>query len=328
MKNVHAYTAKGRVYRYFRHGTTKVRLYGEPDSPEFLRQYNDLLANTEVIRLPSSPGTIAALITAFKCSPEFTRLKPKSRHSYAVNLDRLSFYGGLKVADLKRMHILGARDLIAHRPRSADVFIQVVTRLLNWAVDRGYIDANPAANVKRINTYVPYKKWTPEECQAFEESGPREALMTAYMLGRYTGQRRGDVLRMARTRYDGAALEVVQSKTGAALWIPCHARLKAYLDTLPTDRLLFIVTAKGRAWDEANFSHQFIRQLRKAGLGHLTFHGLRHTAATALADAGCDNRDIMAITGHKTASMVAKYTETAEQKKRASAAILKLERGG
>jgi len=58
----------------------------------------------------------------------------------------------------------------------------------------------------------------------------------------------------------------------------------------------------------------------------LTFHGLRHTAATMLADAGCDDRDIMSITGHKTAAMVAKYTAKADQRQRATAAIARLER--
>jgi integrase len=55
-------------------------------------------------------------------------------------------------------------------------------------------------------------------------------------------------------------------------------------------------------------------------------HGLRKTAASRLADAGCDALDIMAITGHVTSRMVEKYTKGADRKKRASAAILKLER--
>jgi len=32
----------------------------------------------------------------------------------------------------------------------------------------------------------------------------------------------------------------------------------------------------------------------------LTFHGLRHTAATKLADTGADDKTIAAITGHKS----------------------------
>ena len=54
-------------------------------------------------------------------------------------------------------------------------------------------------------------------------------------------------------------------------------------------------------------------------------HGLRKTAARKLADAGCSEDEIKSITGHTTSLMVGHYTKTAEKKKRATAAILKLE---
>jgi hypothetical protein len=62
----------------------------------------------------------------------------------------------------------------------------------------------------------------------------------------------------------------------------------------------------------------------KIGKG-LTFHGLRHTAARALADAGCDTRDIMSISGHKTEAMVARHTQSTDQKRRTRSAFAKLE---
>lgn len=328
MKHVHEFKSKGQTYRYFRHGKTKIRLVGEPDSPEFWTQYNGLLALLEIGRSPIAPGTIAALITDYKRSPEFTKLAPTTQHGYAVDLDRLSIIGSGRVTDIRRAHILKLRDELADRPRAADHFVQVARRLLSWAVDRGYIEHNPMLRVGILNTPTSYATWTDDECNRFERSGPREPLLTAYMLGRYTGQRRGDVLRMTRRHYDGAAIEVRQGKTGAELWIPAHERLRAYLASLPADRLLFVVTAKGTAWRDDTFSHELAKHLARAGLSHLSFHGLRHTSATALADAGCSDRDIMAITGHKTAGMVRRYTARADQRTRASAAILKLERNG
>jgi len=50
--------------------------------------------------------------------------------------------------------------------------------------------------------------------------------MTAYMIARFAGQRRGDVLKMARTAYDGTYIEVRQEKTDAPLVIAVHGRLK------------------------------------------------------------------------------------------------------
>ena len=54
---------------------------------------------------------------------------------------------------------------------------------------------------------------------------------------------------------------------------------------------------------------------------NLTFHGLHHTVATKLADAGADAETIAAVTGHKSVAMVKHYTESRDQKKRAEAAI-------
>jgi integrase len=57
----------------------------------------------------------------------------------------------------------------------------------------------------------------------------------------------------------------------------------------------------------------------------LVFHGLRKAAAVRLAEAGCSTHEIAAITGHETLAMVELYTKGAEQKRRAVAAIQKLE---
>lgn len=45
-----------------------------------------------------------------------------------------------------------------------------------------------------------------------------------------------------------------------------------------------------------------------------------------LADAGCDTRDIQAVLGHRTAAMSEHYAKEADRKRRASAAVTKLER--
>ena len=61
------------------------------------------------------------------------------------------------------------------------------------------------------------------------------------------------------------------------------------------------------------------------GPAGLQFHGLRHTAAVRLAEVGATDREIMAILGHRTATMVTRHTRSAEQERLARAAIAKLE---
>ena len=69
------------------------------------------------------------------------------------------------------------------------------------------------------------------------------------------------------------------------------------------------------------------RHLDRLGLTDLHFHGLRHTTATALAEAGCTSREIMAITGHQTEQMVKLYTQGWSKRSWPPAPSRKLERG-
>ena len=110
--------------------------------------------------------------------------------------------------------------------------------------------------------------------------------------------------------------------------IPAHRRLKTYLDQLPKDSLLFVVGTDGQPVEESTFSKEFRAALNAAGLNHLHFHGLRHSAGRALAEAGCSSHEIQAITGHRTLQLVEHYTKSARQKRLASAAIAKREGTG
>ena len=112
---------------------------------------------------------------------------------------------------------------------------------------------------------------------------------------------------------------------GEVLRIPIHTRLRGYIADLPKDALMLIADAAGRPLDESRFTKDFRLALDAAGLRDLHFHGLRHTAGKALAEAGCTAHEIMAVLGHRTLAMAQKYTTAVEQGRLASAAITKLE---
>jgi integrase len=64
----------------------------------------------------------------------------------------------------------------------------------------------------------------------------------------------------------------------------------------------------------------------EAGLPQCSSHGLRKLAATRLANAGCEDREIMAITGHKSVAEVSRYTKARDQALLAERAMAKRER--
>ena len=69
------------------------------------------------------------------------------------------------------------------------------------------------------------------------------------------------------------------------------------------------------------FSNWFRDASRDAGIAHRSAHGLRKSAATRLADAGCSESQIKAVTGQQTSKGVERYTKARDQKRLAQDAF-------
>ena len=61
-----------------------------------------------------------------------------------------------------------------------------------------------------------------------------------------------------------------------------------------------------------------------ANLRHCSAHGLRKAAARRLAEAGCSEHEIAAITGHASSAELRVYTRAVNQKRLAVAAMAKV----
>ncbi|KAB2656594.1 tyrosine-type recombinase/integrase [Brucella tritici] len=72
-----------------------------------------------------------------------------------------------------------------------------------------------------------------------------------------------------------------------------------------------------------NFSDWFGDACKKAKVPGRA-HGLRKAAASRLAEFGCTEREIMAITGHTTSKEVDRYAKSARQKVLAKSAMEKM----
>ncbi len=324
---VQAIRSKGIVYFYFRRHKRRWRLPGLPGEAPFNAAYVELLGKTDdnPSPRPIGAGSVAALILDYRSSDEFLALKPKTQRDYGRMIDLFAPIDAHPAEAIRRRHIRELRKSLAGKARTQKLFTQVASALFNFGIENDYCAGNPAARMKRIGKATAYVPWSDEQCAKFEASKPARHLMTAYMIARFAGQRRGDVLKMARTAYDGGCIEVRQEKTDEPLVIPAHWRLKAHLDELPKDSLLFVVDGEGRVIDKSAFTKEFRAALDAAGLTTLRFHGLRHSAGRALAEAGCSSHEIQSITGHRTLQMVEHYTKAARQKRLASSAIAKLE---
>jgi integrase len=310
---------------YFRYRGVYQRLPDDPDSPEFHLRYGTLLASATAPAKRAKEGTIAAVIADYRGTEAYQRLDPKTRRDYDRHLCRFREFGHWPIEEFKRRHIKAIQHPLNKTPRTAKYFAQVCSVLFAHAIELDLIETNPASKLKRLDKAEAYKPWTDAECATFEKSRPPRGLLTAYMLGRYTGQRGGDILRWTWSVYNGWAFVFRQRKTERLqrpdMVIPALPPLKAYLDDLPRDNTVMIVaTPNGSAYKESHFRHQFRAALNACRLQHLSFHGLRPAAGVTLAEGGATEKELMAWFGHSTPAMAAHYCKEAEQKKLAASA--------
>jgi integrase len=319
--------SKGKEYAYYRRGGQYIGL-PHPTDPKFKAAYDKLALQWEAPESePELPGTFGELVRDYRASSDFLNLKPKTRYEYGRHLDRMKAkWRDLPIRRFSREAVKKYQASFGDKRRTADVAIQVLRKLLSYAVDLGRILINPALRPGKLAKSVPHKPWSDEVVKKFQEANADDPQMLMVLdLGRFTGQRRQDLVRMTDHDYDGQAVAVVQEKTGEKVWVPAHRDLKARLDARQK-KFMLIRTKRGKAFKPTRLSHMFHAAVLRAGLDGYTLHGLRTTAATNLAEVGCSDSEIQSITGHTTASMVAHYRKQADKKKQATAAIRKLER--
>jgi integrase len=267
----------------------------------------------------------AQVIADYQRSPEWHALAKSTQAGYTIYLRPLFRVGHLPITTWSRRDILTLRDAIAtSRGNGAGTgFIRAASALFTWAVDREFIEHTPVTRIKALPSGH-LRAWSREEADTAEAQLPPH-LARVVILARYTGQRRGDLCAMGWSAYDGGTIRLVQQKTGAPMVLPVHAALKAHLDAWPRVAATILTDARGRPWKPQDLSHTMPAALLRIGLSNdMTVHGLRKLAAAELADAGCSMHEIAAITGHRSLSMVQLYTQSADQERLASAAIVRL----
>ncbi|MFG1401985.1 tyrosine-type recombinase/integrase [Xanthobacter sediminis] len=314
--------------------------YLQPDDPRFVEAFNALQRS----RRPQDTHVFQALIDMYLDSEEFAALAPRTQYDYRKLIsDRpdniQTKFGKLPLAALSARHknetrgiFKGWRDQIAKRSRrQADYAWVVLARICSVALDRGRIESNPCERGGRI--YRPdrsEKVWSAADEQRFLEHAPPH-LHLAILLAIWTGQRQGDLLKLAWSNYDGATITLRQGKTGRRVTIPVGEPLKIALDVEREKKrgALILLTMDGTSWTDGGFRASWRKACAKAKVIDLTFHDLRGTAVTRLAVAGCTVPEIASLTGHslKDVEAILDAHYLSRDRALAQSAIAKLEKG-
>jgi integrase len=307
----------------FRKGGFSTYLDGIPWSDAFMRAYAAALEGVQALATDigagrTIPGSFDALCVSYYRSPEYRALARISQRNRRNVIERFRAEHGHKpVARLDRVHIQGFVEAKVNTPEPANVLLKTLRLLLNYAIFLGMIPSNPALAVRGFRSKGDgHHTWTEHEVAQFEAHHPigSKARLALYLM-LFTAQRKSDVARMGWQHIQRDAIAVRQQKTDAALLIPLRPELASALATAPRSNLAIIQTERGQPFTSGGFGMWFRKRCDEAGLPQCSAHGLRKLAATRLANAGCTTEEIKAITGHKSASEVARYTKAADQQR-------------
>ena len=280
------------------------RLIGEPGTPEFLASYQDAVSR----KIAAPAGTLLSLLEAYQNSEEFRKLADRTKADYRGKLKLIERkFGTLPLAAIEqeprrcRGLFLEWRDkLPGASRRQADYAIVVFAAVLSWSEGRGKIRVNPLTKPGRFYEGSRRDKiWSDEEEQRYLAAVPAY-MRLPLLMGVWTAQRQGDLLRLPWTAYDGTHIRLRQSKTGARVAIRVGAPLKAALDAAKRDRpnaTTILVNSAGSPWTSDGFRSSWRKACAKAGIEGLTFHDLRGTAITRLALAEATEAEIAVVSG-------------------------------
>lgn len=303
------------------------------------RVVNRVLADgtTKTYRYPPYRGghkakvrgdTLGDLIEAWERSPEWLELATTTQNNHQIYLKPLMGMERVEVSKIERRVITDIRNAIAQtRGNGASTgFVKTASALFGWAIENGWLKASPTVRMRRLKGgHLP--AWTPEEAVLAIENLP-EHLRRAVVLALYSGQRRGDLVRLPWSAYDGRTLRLRQGKTGTSLVIPVHPALKIELDAWKADTTstIILVNKFGRPWQPINLSSTLSDWLARIDgfPPKRNIHGLRKLAAINLAQCGCTLHEIGAITGHKSLAMIQLYCIGVDQERLAESAVLRM----
>jgi integrase len=297
--------AKGRTYYYAWRGGPRLR--GEPGSPEFMASYNEAV---ESCRTPE-PGRFKSLVVLYRASNDYKKLADSTRKKWSPWLDRIGdYFGELRIVQFDRPQTIRPvirrwRNQWADKPRTADYGMQVLSRVLSYAVDPlGKIGGNPCEGIKQL--YRGDRSeiiWTDADIKQLQAGGPKKPCPTeiahAVDLASHTGLRLGDLLRLSwpHVGEDAIRFSTGKSRGRREAIIPLYDELRDVLARIPKHSTALLTNQWRRPWKTNGFGTAFSRAKISAGMNDrdLHFHDLRGTAATRFYIAGLSIRVIAEI---------------------------------
>ncbi len=212
-------------------------------------------------------------------------------------------------------------------PKTAIIDLKTLNTAFRRAEQYGIILKNPVAAVRPPKLRSSEREvFSHEDVQKVLDAAPSVEWQTLILLGYFVGARLSDCVHMKweHVRPQEGVLIYHQQKTGKKVIVPMHYHIiehLRYLSQFGTQGFLCPTLATKGPGGKHGLSESFKRIVKKAGVDLMivqgagtrkftkrTFHSLRHSFNSALANAGVAEEVRMKLTGHTTRAVNTQYT--------------------
>ena len=277
------------------------------------------------------------------------------RYKRVINRYLIPELGAIKLQDLRPSHVQGFYTSLLTRstvtgnplsPQTVTLIGAVLKKAIKYAVDvDGLIAVNPVNRVPlpKGKGTIP-TPWSIQELNTFLDVARSHRLFFFFRLSAFTGARRGELLALKWSDFDGTAITISKNRLMAGNQVIEQNSTKGGTNgqrRVPLDREtieLFNVhrvnqlkerMALGENWQETGYvfvqenglplyphtpSDLFKKLLNKAGLRHTRLHDQRHLHATELLRLGEPLHVVANRLGHRDAMVTATiYAHVSDQ---------------
>lgn len=323
----------GRVYFYYQERRGRpdkgplIRLPDELHDPLFWQRLD------EIKRSASGPaaGTFDALIAHYKAQSRYLKLAASSRDVYDVCLARISAaWGALPVRDLLPKHIYRLMDATSDRPSMANMVVTVLRVILREGIKADYCTTNVARDIEHLEEAgVGSEPW-PEDAFAFVLAHAPPLLMRAAVLGRATGQRAVDLVKIRPADRDGLGFDMlIQKLRNKRHWVPLQSEAWQAIEQWPAEKMIPYLNLNGRPITEDRLRSEWaaFRELHPGDVpSDATLHDLRAAAVCDRRLAGVPHQQISDQLCMSIARVMG-YSKHIDRALNAKAGMVTLERG-
>jgi len=249
---------------------------------------------------------------------ELPRYAAKTRTEYHRMSERIAeAYADFAVTQIRPKDVADLVDQWRDKPRTANAYRALVSLILSFAVRRGFIDRNPAAEIAGLPEPQRSRYLTDDELERIRAAAS-PMLAASIDLALVTCQRIGDLLalRWSDVTETGIVFRPAKVEGSTAIAVPLRMtpRLRAALDAAKAAapakvRSVFVLcTSTGQKYSYTGHHSAWQRACDAAAVKNAHFHDLRRRALT---DAKRQGLDVRRLGGHSSEKMTARYIEAA-----------------